>query len=342
MCTVNKKLKLIAPLFAFAIASTSIAELSNPHIGADLHFLKMTSGVTSELNKTGFSSDFKVGSFLTSDNWELEGDLGFRYAKLSGTQLNVTKKLSFFSGMLELIPRYRFDEQWSLGVNFTTLFATDLTHDEQVQNSSSLLFLTGLSGRYKFEDSAWSMVMNIRKDINLEDRGLWSAGLGVLYRFGVNSSAPVFEEPRAEVKFDLGTQTLLIRLPEDVLLFGTAKSHLTPSQKSYIRQIGRILMKHNESWEKVSVHGHTDYRGSDESNRKLSVGRALSVWVELRKAGIPAAKISHKGFGETSPLVEGTDDYSLSRNRRVELKVDGAEDNPDLSEELRSVNPASY
>lgn len=51
----------------------------------------------------------------------------------------------------------------------------------------------------------------------------------------------------------------------------------------------------------IQINSHTDSRGNDKSNQKLSRGRANSVVKYLIEKGIPAERLTYKGFGETSP-----------------------------------------
>ncbi|NCN42106.1 OmpA family protein [bacterium] len=345
---VSKLLSRLAAVALFLLSfSSHSAEFTFPHIGADFHYLRLNTGVPGELNKNGFSTDFKVGTILSDESWEVETNLGMRYAKLSASVLSVTRKLSYLSGAFEVIPRYRLDPEWSLGLNLTTLYGTDLSHSEVEEQSSNALFLAGLSSRYQLKDSSWSFVFNARKELNLADTGLWSFGAGVLYHFGSKKKASVYsipepEAPRAEVSFEVATKTLLIRLPEDVLLFETSMSHLKQPQKSYVQEIGRILNSYPESWKVIAVFGHTDFRGSDQMNQELSEGRAKSVREELVKSGVAPKAISSLGMGETRPIEEGKDAYSLQRNRRVEILIKGGEQNLEMEDELRAVDPASF
>ena len=53
----------------------------------------------------------------------------------------------------------------------------------------------------------------------------------------------------------------------------------------------------------IELRAHTDYRGSDESNMKLSQGRANSVVAYLIENGIKKDRLVAKGYGETKPIV---------------------------------------
>ena len=74
----------------------------------------------------------------------------------------------------------------------------------------------------------------------------------------------------------------------------------------------------------ISVEGHTDSRGTDAYNQKLSEDRAKAVSDALTSAGVTAARLSWKGFGETQPVADNTTAAGMQQNRRVEVIVLGA------------------
>lgn len=89
----------------------------------------------------------------------------------------------------------------------------------------------------------------------------------------------------------------------------------------------------------VEVQGHTDSKGTDEYNEKLSLRRANEVKTFLvKKKQITDNRIVVKTFGEKMPAVpnelpSGEDDpEGRARNRRVEFKIipDKPEDAPDF------------
>ncbi|MFN8777590.1 MAG: OmpA family protein [Flavobacteriales bacterium] len=72
---------------------------------------------------------------------------------------------------------------------------------------------------------------------------------------------------------------------------------------------------------KVEIGGHTDNVGSDETNRQLSDNRARSVVEYLISRGIDAARLTHKGYGESQPIADNESEEGRARNRRTEFKV---------------------
>jgi len=103
------------------------------------------------------------------------------------------------------------------------------------------------------------------------------------------------------------------------LFFESAKADLLPASMPELRKIAR-LMSQNPSM-KIEVSGHTDNIGKDPDNLLLSQKRANSVRDHLVKQGILVGRIIPKGYGETKPLNDNSDDSKRLLNRRIEFKV---------------------
>lgn len=71
----------------------------------------------------------------------------------------------------------------------------------------------------------------------------------------------------------------------------------------------------------IELGGHTDDVGSDTDNMDLSQKRAKAVYEYLVNAGVPAAKLKYKGYGETKPVGPNTSEENRAKNRRIEFKV---------------------
>ncbi|WP_461561204.1 OmpA family protein [Thiobacillus sp.] len=69
----------------------------------------------------------------------------------------------------------------------------------------------------------------------------------------------------------------------------------------------------------IEVAGHTDSRGSDKYNMKLSQRRAEAVRNYLISKGIAADRLTAKGYGESQPVADNATDEGRFKNRRVEL-----------------------
>jgi OmpA-OmpF porin, OOP family len=99
--------------------------------------------------------------------------------------------------------------------------------------------------------------------------------------------------------------------------FDTARSVIKPESKPIIEQIVQML-KANPSLA-ISVEGHTDNVGSQESNKKLSNERAKSVLIAIAAQGVDAKRLASIGYGQDKPIADNNTDEGRAKNRRVEL-----------------------
>ncbi|MEJ7663771.1 MAG: OmpA family protein [Hymenobacter sp.] len=53
--------------------------------------------------------------------------------------------------------------------------------------------------------------------------------------------------------------------------------------------------------------GHTDSKGADDYNLRLSYERAASARKYMLEKGIPADRIEARGYGETKPIADNND-----------------------------------
>lgn len=72
---------------------------------------------------------------------------------------------------------------------------------------------------------------------------------------------------------------------------------------------------------KLMVEGHTDNVGSAASNQRLSQARAEAVRYALVKRGLPAERLTARGFGENKPLADNGSNEGRAKNRRIEFKA---------------------
>lgn len=99
--------------------------------------------------------------------------------------------------------------------------------------------------------------------------------------------------------------------------FDVAKATLKPESMGVINDMVKFMQAHPDL--KLEIDGHTDSDGDDASNMKLSQARAESVKAAMVNAGIDAARLSTKGFGESKPLGTNDTPEGKATNRRVEF-----------------------
>ena len=103
--------------------------------------------------------------------------------------------------------------------------------------------------------------------------------------------------------------------------FETAKADILPESLPTLDVVGQVLTKWPEL--RIEVGGHTDARGSNAYNQRLSEARANSV-LNYLKGKFPALKADQftaKGYGELKPIATNRTVEGMARNRRVEFVV---------------------
>ena len=103
--------------------------------------------------------------------------------------------------------------------------------------------------------------------------------------------------------------------------FDTGKATLTAGSEQVLQEV-LSLMKGQPAW-RFEVQGHTDNVGAGTANQALSEQRAAAVVGWLVKNGVDTARLTAKGYGDTQPVAENTNDEGRAKNRRVELKKIG-------------------
>ncbi|HLP04719.1 MAG TPA: OmpA family protein [Paludibacter sp.] len=99
------------------------------------------------------------------------------------------------------------------------------------------------------------------------------------------------------------------------------RNEVKPMLDSLITMLEKLPLR-------VEISSHTDSRGSDEYNDKLSQQRADSVVAYLIEHGIASSRVVAKGFGKRRLIVDCGDAVPCSEsdhqmNRRTEVKVMG-------------------
>lgn len=103
------------------------------------------------------------------------------------------------------------------------------------------------------------------------------------------------------------------------LFFEFDKSELLP--QSFIELEHLIGFLNENPRMKIEIAGHTDDRGSEEYNEKLSNARAKSVVDYLIKRGVSEYRLRYRGYGKSRPIESNKTEAGRAKNRRVEFKI---------------------
>ena len=99
--------------------------------------------------------------------------------------------------------------------------------------------------------------------------------------------------------------------------FDFNKSTLKPSSFPKLQEMVKILNDYPDY--SLSIAGHTDSKGEDNYNLRLSYERAAAARTYMLSRGIPAERIEARGYGETKPIATNDTEAGRALNRRVDF-----------------------
>ena len=155
-------------------------------------------------------------------------------------------------------------------------------------------------------------------------RALIGAGLGALAGGAVGNYMDRQERELREQLEDTGVSVtrdgdnLILNMPGNVT-FDSGKSDLKPNFGKVLDGVALVLAKYEKTM--IEIAGHTDSRGSDELNQKLSEDRAQSVASALVSRSVQEVRLDPIGFGEAYPVADNATAQGRAANRRVELTL---------------------
>lgn len=111
----------------------------------------------------------------------------------------------------------------------------------------------------------------------------------------------------------------LILASKKLIQFEDGNTVLKPTSFSILDQIVEELQVNTNL--KISIHCHTDNKGSEIKNLALSNKRAKELAKYFIKKGIDIARVSNEGFGGLKPIADNNTEKGRAMNRRIELII---------------------
>jgi OOP family OmpA-OmpF porin len=103
------------------------------------------------------------------------------------------------------------------------------------------------------------------------------------------------------------------------VLFSQGKAELLPESFDELDVVVSFLKENPHV--KIMLSGHTDNRGVEADNIKLSQARVNTVKAYLVSKGIEPKRISGKGYGGSKPIASNEGEETRKLNRRVEFTI---------------------
>jgi OOP family OmpA-OmpF porin len=110
---------------------------------------------------------------------------------------------------------------------------------------------------------------------------------------------------------------------KDKVFFKFNKWDIDPRSFELLDDVATVMNQVPEELH-FRIEGHTDSKGSNKSNKKLSQRRADSVRTYLIGKGVSPVRLEGVGFGEERPIDSNRTAEGRAANRRVEFNVSNA------------------
>jgi len=106
---------------------------------------------------------------------------------------------------------------------------------------------------------------------------------------------------------------------ESGLLYDFDSDVVKSAAQANLRELARSLAKYPDS--ELLIVGHTDSKGDDAYNMRLSERRAAAAVSYLVQQGVARARVRGSGRGEEEPVAANDSEAGQQQNRRVEVAI---------------------
>ncbi len=254
-------------------------------IDDDVYFVLAADG------QTGFYSSAKAGGLGDKDIYEVK----FTPLKSNKPKQETGPQLTLLKGMIS-------DE-----ITSALLEATIDIIDNQKNKTITTITSNNLTGKY-----------------------MVSLPSGINYGIVVKAKGYLFHSENINIPYSAGYQEIIrdiklkkIEVGKSIVLnnifYDFDKATLRSESISELERL--VVLLNDNSTMSIEISSHTDNKGTDEYNQKLSQTRAQSVVDYLIEKGISKQRLVAKGYGETAPVATNDTEDGRQQNRRTEFKI---------------------
>lgn len=193
---------------------------------------------------------------------------------------------------------------------------------------SSSLILSGCASTNAEKGAAIGAITGAvlgKATANHKDKRLvWGAAIGAIAGAAIgdymDEQEKQFREELSGSGIDIVREgdNLRLIMPSNIT-FAFGQSYITSGFYSTLDDIVKVLNKFDKTL--LSIEGHTDSIGSEQSNQLLSEKRAESVKYYLVKQGVLDTRLKTTGYGELRAIADNKTEQNRALNRRVEIQI---------------------
>jgi OmpA-OmpF porin, OOP family len=275
--------------------------------------VKSVTGATSGVAQNSFNSTAFMGNLL----YDFQTDSGFTPyigGGLGGALVGANDAGRIIGGQTLNDQSFQFAYQGIAGMAYELSENFDLTADYRYFRTLSPKFVSNTNASVSDATYANHAIM-----------------MGLRYTFGEERPLPAPVPMRAAPRQVVMMQQPIMQrpimqvapppppvVPETyIVFFDFDKYYLTSEAKETIQRAADAYRRGGVA--RVEITGHTDTRGSNRYNKRLSDRRARMVRDYMASLGVPQNEIDTHGAGESDLMVPTADNVRETKNRRAEI-----------------------
>lgn len=174
---------------------------------------------------------------------------------------------------------------------------------------------TDMNGRYSFESLQPDRIYTVR----ISGEGFFTESR-VVRTPEVDMDMVLEKSNGYDLDFELTRITEKKEIVLNDIYYDFDKSELRESSKIELQKLASMLRE--TPGVNIQISSHTDERGTDSYNNKLSLDRAQSVVDYLIASGISSSRLLAKGYGKSNPIFRNAQNEDQHQtNRRTTFQV---------------------
>lgn len=176
----------------------------------------------------------------------------------------------------------------------------------------SVMVPTGGSYQGQMEANAEYQVYAVKPDYYSDEKIISTKGI-------IPGAKDVVRDTIFMKKLEVGA---IVRIEN--IYYDYDKANIREDAKPSLNRLLELM--HQNKTMRIRINSHTDCRGSDSYNKRLSDARAASVVHYMIESGVEAVRMESKGYGESLPIeicgaCERCTEVQHQQNRRTEFEI---------------------
>ncbi len=188
-----------------------------------------------------------------------------------------------------------------------------------------------LEATIELVDNTMNEVIAVFKSNSTSGKYLVSLPAGKNYGIAVKKESYLFHSENFDIPLETASYQEVeknvdlkkVEVGQSIVLknifFDFDKATIRPESANELERLIKLLNENPTL--KIELGSHTDSKGSDDYNQKLSQSRSQSVVLYLISKAISTDRLVAKGYGETVPVATNDTDAGRQENRRTEFKI---------------------